>query len=179
VVATIVPSGRNSTRTFTPAFIAALKSRFASDCLNLFPLRGCQDGTLSSSPRRTYQLPGRTGWRSGAASGKGTLLFVSGQTAEAADGNVPDQHLISSRRDWHTRTSAQVGDHSQPKGNARDAKASSARSRPGRRRLAKAACRRFDDLIDRQQIKMQSEDRNDIVQCASGLAENVLQLFEY
>jgi enamine deaminase RidA (YjgF/YER057c/UK114 family) len=44
---------------------------------------------LSPSPRRTYQLPGRTGWRSGAASGKGTLLFVSGQTAEAADGSVP------------------------------------------------------------------------------------------
>jgi enamine deaminase RidA (YjgF/YER057c/UK114 family) len=44
---------------------------------------------LSPSPRRTYQLPGRTGWRTGAASGKGSLLFVSGQTAEAADGNVP------------------------------------------------------------------------------------------
>jgi enamine deaminase RidA (YjgF/YER057c/UK114 family) len=44
---------------------------------------------LSPGPRRTYQLPGRTGWRTGAASGKGTLLFVSGQTAEAVDGSVP------------------------------------------------------------------------------------------
>ena len=44
---------------------------------------------LSPGPRRTYQLPGRTGWRTGAASGKGSLLFVSGQTAEAVDGSVP------------------------------------------------------------------------------------------
>jgi enamine deaminase RidA (YjgF/YER057c/UK114 family) len=44
---------------------------------------------LSPGPRRTYQLPGKTGWRTGAASGKGSLLFVSGQTAEAVDGSVP------------------------------------------------------------------------------------------
>jgi hypothetical protein len=44
---------------------------------------------LSPGPRRTFQLPGRTRWRTGAASGKGSLLFVSGQTAEAVDGSVP------------------------------------------------------------------------------------------
>jgi enamine deaminase RidA (YjgF/YER057c/UK114 family) len=50
---------------------------------------------LSPRPRRTYQLPGRTGWRTGAASGKGSLLFVSGQTAEAVDGSVsrPTSHV--------------------------------------------------------------------------------------
>jgi enamine deaminase RidA (YjgF/YER057c/UK114 family) len=44
---------------------------------------------LSPGERRTYQLPGKAGWRSGAASGKRSLLFVSGQTAEAVDGSVP------------------------------------------------------------------------------------------
>jgi len=44
---------------------------------------------LSPRARNSYQLPGKTGWRSGAASGKGSLLFVSGQTAEAADGSAP------------------------------------------------------------------------------------------
>src|SRR5262249_44536415 len=44
---------------------------------------------LSPGPRRTYQLPGRTGWRTGAASGKGSLVFLSGQTAEAVDGSGP------------------------------------------------------------------------------------------
>jgi hypothetical protein len=34
-VAIIVPSGRNSTLTLTPAIAAALKSRLASDCVNL------------------------------------------------------------------------------------------------------------------------------------------------
>jgi enamine deaminase RidA (YjgF/YER057c/UK114 family) len=50
---------------------------------------------LSPAPRRTYQLPGKSGWRPGAASGKGSLLFVSGQTGEAADGSVarPTLHI--------------------------------------------------------------------------------------
>jgi enamine deaminase RidA (YjgF/YER057c/UK114 family) len=54
---------------------------------------------LSPGPRRTYQLPGKTRWRTGAASGKGSLLFVSGQTAEAVDGSLfrPTSHVEQAR----------------------------------------------------------------------------------
>jgi enamine deaminase RidA (YjgF/YER057c/UK114 family) len=61
---------------------------------------------LSPGARHTYQLPGRTGWRTGAASGKGKLLFVSGQTAEAVDGSVPRPTSHVKQRNWHIRTSA-------------------------------------------------------------------------